>query len=275
MIENLVLAGGGVKTIATLGVLKKMEELDLLKDIKNISGTSAGAIIGTLMCVGYKPTELIEHLFNTDLMSLTSFDYFNYFNNYGLETGNKLMELLQQFVKLKTDAITFFEFYSLTNITLTITGTCVDTHSVEYFNHLNTPDMEVLQALRISISIPFVFTSPIKDNKRYVDGGVLDNCPIGQFNDNLDKTIAITTTRKSEIDGPISSISSFAYKVIHCLILELRNMKGNEQYNNRTISIDTENITSTSFMINRVQKLRLIYIGYKTCEENIDKLIPS
>ena len=44
MFTNIVLAGSQLKGIAYIGVIKAIEELNLVKDIKNICGVSSGSI---------------------------------------------------------------------------------------------------------------------------------------------------------------------------------------------------------------------------------------
>ncbi|CAH1269067.1 Hypp4081 [Branchiostoma lanceolatum] len=53
--ENLVLEGGGAKSIAYIGVCKVLEDAGILPQIKRFAGTSAGAI--TLDTVTCNPTE--------------------------------------------------------------------------------------------------------------------------------------------------------------------------------------------------------------------------
>ena len=43
MIKNLVLAGAQLKGVCYIGILKALEELNLLKDIKNVLGISSGS----------------------------------------------------------------------------------------------------------------------------------------------------------------------------------------------------------------------------------------
>ncbi|MEM5612701.1 patatin-like phospholipase family protein [Bacillus thuringiensis] len=49
------------------------------------------------------------------------------------------------------------------------------------FSRETTPDVPLVVAVRISMSIPFFFKSVEWDKDYYVDGGVLDNYPIRLF----------------------------------------------------------------------------------------------
>ena len=53
---GLVLAGGGARGLAHLGVIKYMEELDIPVDV--VTGTSMGGLVGGLYALGYKHDQL-------------------------------------------------------------------------------------------------------------------------------------------------------------------------------------------------------------------------
>ncbi|MDE6038057.1 MAG: patatin-like phospholipase family protein, partial [Duncaniella sp.] len=55
---GLVLSGGGAKGIAHIGVIQAFEENDI--PIDYITGTSMGAIVGSLYAAGYTPAEMME-----------------------------------------------------------------------------------------------------------------------------------------------------------------------------------------------------------------------
>ena len=54
----------------------------------------------------------------------------------------------------------------------------------EYFDYINTPNMSILLALEITISIPFIMKSIKYNNYYYCDGGLLVNFPLYYFNIN-------------------------------------------------------------------------------------------
>ena len=52
MINNIVFSGGGIKGLIFIGCLKYLEENNLLKNIKAISGTSIGGVFSFLLNIG-------------------------------------------------------------------------------------------------------------------------------------------------------------------------------------------------------------------------------
>ena len=60
--KNLVFEGGGVKGIAYVGALEVLDKEGILKNIKRVAGTSAGAMVAVLVGLNYTATEKIQHL---------------------------------------------------------------------------------------------------------------------------------------------------------------------------------------------------------------------
>lgn len=58
---NIIFQGGGIKGLSYVGVLRYLEENNY--KIKHIAGTSVGAIIGSLVAVGYDSYDL-ENIIN-------------------------------------------------------------------------------------------------------------------------------------------------------------------------------------------------------------------
>lgn len=58
--EVLVLQGGGAKGMSYAGVIEAMEDSGYLKGIKMVAGTSAGALIGLPVAMGYKAEEITQ-----------------------------------------------------------------------------------------------------------------------------------------------------------------------------------------------------------------------
>ncbi|MDE3046573.1 MAG: patatin-like phospholipase family protein [Verrucomicrobiota bacterium] len=75
--ENLVFKGGGPKGIAYVGVQQFLENHDLLRELKRVAGTSAGAITAILVALGYNGSELEEVLGSTDLKDFLDHEYQN------------------------------------------------------------------------------------------------------------------------------------------------------------------------------------------------------
>ena len=67
---GLVLSGGGAAGIAHIGVLKALEERGI--PIDYITGTSAGALVGSLYACGFSPEEIEMYVLSEDFQLMTS-----------------------------------------------------------------------------------------------------------------------------------------------------------------------------------------------------------
>lgn len=205
---NLVLEGGGVRGLAYAGVFSVLEEKQILLQIEKVGGSSAGAIAGFMVCLGYSAAEIDSMMqqlpvqqFNDGKGGLWG-KYKRVKNDFGIYEGKKFELWLQQLAKIKTGNanISFKELHQLhvTNKNfkdLYCTGTNLSRQQLEIFSFEHTPDMPVALAVRISGGMPLYFEPVALDNQLkkikkgdtasfinyYVDGGMLCNYPISLF----------------------------------------------------------------------------------------------
>jgi len=64
---GVVLSGGGASGLAHIGVLKALEENQI--PIDYICGTSMGALIGSMYCMGYSPDEIQKTILSEEFNS--------------------------------------------------------------------------------------------------------------------------------------------------------------------------------------------------------------
>jgi predicted acylesterase/phospholipase RssA len=243
-IDTLVLSGGSVKGIAQIGALHYMESHGILKNINTIAGSSVGAIVGTMFALGYRPIEIYNFFLHVDIDKFSNINAYNFFNKLGLDDGKRFTLICRKFFKAKflSADITFAEFYKINKIKLIITGVCVNDKKVYYFSHETEPNMKIINALRISISIPILFTPRKYKDKVFIDGGCIDNYPISLFDHKIDNVIGIYAKEKRESEK-ITSIEIYLKNTIQCL-QEGVIFNTNPKYDSRTIFIKCEGGTS-------------------------------
>ncbi len=93
-IENLVLEGGGLKGLAHIGGLEKLDEAGMYTGIKRITGSSASGIIAMLAGLGYSIDDLKEIM-----TSLNFLDLIDTHNSFWLPDKFKEVEELITFLK--------------------------------------------------------------------------------------------------------------------------------------------------------------------------------
>lgn len=220
MKDTLVLSGGSIKGVAQIGALQCLKDNKYLVNIKNVAGTSAGSMVGMLYCIGYDPLELFRFMKLLDLKKTRKLDPTNIITKYGLDNGDRLILVLEKLLIAKNfpKDITFEQFYKKTQINFIVTGTCVNDKKVCYFSHVEYPNMKVLEAIRISISVPIIFTPHMYENKLYVDGGCIDNYPLQLFSKKIHKVIGIYVSEKMENDVNIKYIEQYFIAIMKCMI---------------------------------------------------------
>jgi NTE family protein len=269
----LVLSGGGIKGISFLGALHALYELNILQNIQTFSGTSVGSLILFLYIIGYTPNDMYELIKKIDLSKVKKIAVPLFLNEYGLNSGDKLMTILHKLITSKkiNIKITFSELFEKFKKTFIITSVNINEQKIEYFSHLSHPNMEVIQAIRMSISIPFVFTPVSFNNCMYVDGGCIDNFPISYFSDDIDDVIGICTTENNTEKTKIETLYDYAINVI-CSILNGISTSVIKSYEKYIINIVLDSVSVIDFDISNDNKTKLFNIGYKTTHEYFEKL---
>ena len=188
--RNLVFEGGGVKGIAYVGAMEVLEEKGILGDVRRVGGTSAGAINAVLLAAGYSNDEQREILGTLDFNRFMddSFgvirDTNRLLNEYGWHKGDFFRNWIGDLIrgKLGTSEATFRDFQAAERPQLYFYGTNLSTRFGQVFSLEHTPTMRVVDAVRISMSLPLFFAA-IRDPRGdvFVDGGLLNNFPIKLF----------------------------------------------------------------------------------------------
>jgi NTE family protein len=183
IINELILSGGGMSGIAMLGTLHEMYNQNLLNHVNRIIGTSIGGVIGFLINMGYTPQIIFEIITELDFNIFREINcdrIMMFYDTLGFADGTTIMKIIRILQKHKKidDSITFKQLYEITNVELLITGYNLNKSNTDCFNYIDNPDMSVLLAIRITISIPLYF-KPVKyNNSLYVDGGTVEPIPI-------------------------------------------------------------------------------------------------
>ena len=197
-IIGLVLAGGGAKGLAHVGVIKVLEEAGIHVDV--VAGTSMGAIVGGIYAMGLSASEL-ESI-------VESIDWDKIFVD-----STPRQELT---IRRKTDDIGFLADPKLRmkdgearlplgaikgqRLTLELKRLTSGAAGIANFDELPIPfraiaaDIETGQevvlghgelamVLRASMSVPGVFPPVVIDGRTLIDGGVINNIPVNIVRD--------------------------------------------------------------------------------------------
>ena len=188
---GLVLSGGGAKGLAHIGVLKVLDEIGITPDY--ITGTSMGAVVGSLYALGYTAKEISEMNSNADWEFLLSdriplnevifeekYEYKRYIigipiRNYKFKLPSGMIEG-QQLEKFFADIMwPLPEIESFDSLPIPFHCISVDLISGKTME-FNSGSLA--ESIRASMSIPSIFTPENIDTMLLVDGGVIRNFPV-------------------------------------------------------------------------------------------------
>lgn len=172
---SLVLGSGGARGYAHIGVIEEL--LDHGYEIKSVSGSSMGALVGAFYACG-KLDMYKEWVLGLDLIDVAKLLDFT-FSKTGIIQGDKVFQTIEEMI----GDVMIEE--------LPISYTAVATDLIKQ-KEVWIQKGKLVDAIRASIAIPTLFT-PKKIGERYlIDGGVLNPLPIAPtLSDNTDLTIAV------------------------------------------------------------------------------------
>ncbi|TBN04315.1 patatin [Hyunsoonleella flava] len=177
---GLVLSGGGARGVAHIGVIKALEEYQILPT--HITGSSAGAIVGALYAYGYNWEDIFSFFKNIQILNIKKYAI----GKPGFIDAEKFYVDFKGYIKEDN--------FSALKKSLTITATDILNGNLKTFS-----SGELIKPLLASAAVPGVF-SPVKINDSYyVDGGVLNNFPIEFLQSHCDTIIGSYANWVNEI----------------------------------------------------------------------------
>lgn len=305
-IKNLVFEGGGVLGIAYLGVLDFLFQYGILQQVNRVAGTSAGAITACITSFNLPFPELKQITDSLDYRKIPEKGehpdlksipdaikkelekifgdidaIYRLITDYGWFSSQYFYHWMQEQIAYQFDKskklppYTFSDFKNpgihkgnRSFLDLYVIGTDISNKVSRVFSYETTPNMEVAEAVRISMSIPLFFEA-IKINSDeminhplpiiFSDGGVMRNYPINIFDlKNLQDQFwhgvnAQTLGARFKSDVKYTEITSFLGFITN-LILSFLQVQQDVYRNNpldaaRSIEIYTNDISIVDFNI--------------------------
>jgi NTE family protein len=219
---GLVLEGGGALGLAHIGVITWLEEHHI--PVSYVAGTSMGGLVGGVYATGRSPAEVKDVVETIDwdevLRGQAPFNNLTFRRKedardipaslqFGLRKGLQLPSGFNsgQQVSMILDnvALPYSEIHSFND--LPIPFACVATDLVSgkaYVFH----DGSLSLALRATMSLPGLFTPVRSDDHLFVDGGLLDNLPIGAAKD-MGADVVLGVHLETAPLSPDATLSSF------------------------------------------------------------------
>lgn len=248
--KYLVIGPGAMGIFALLGHLKNIEHK--LKDVQEISGASAGSILALMFALGKSIDDMLDIALRLNISDLVKLNLKCFIHKFGLVDTEPMKKKLIEICGCNP---TFKEL----DKKIYVSTFCVNTSTTEYFSVDTHPDMHVIDAVCMSIAIPFVFSSIKYNEKTYVDGGTVESMPLAPF---LDKPahqihcirIHSRTKYVQNIDNPRLFAQS--------LIMANLNNRYNYPLTHQTIKdIDVGDMDIFDFNMSYEDKIKMYLLG--------------
>lgn len=188
--KAVLLSGCAVLGAAHVGFLLSLQQEKRLRFLKVVSGTSIGSIVAMFFVAGVSLHKVLEVFRKHTLLSLIEplDSVAEMLRAVGIGTSNRIIDLCADLLRqndIDANTLTFRTLQELgSGIDCVIVASVLQEHTTDnemfrpvYFTAHTHPDMLVLDAIRLSINIPFVFASPTFDGAKYMDGILTDELP--------------------------------------------------------------------------------------------------
>jgi NTE family protein len=309
---DLVLEGGGVKGIGLVGALAALEERGYVA--QNLAGTSAGAIVATLLAAKYEADELHEIMKNLQFNEFMDKGWEDHLPggkglsiilDQGIYEGKRFEEWIRELLEKKNvrtfSDLTHPEFNGhprygyrvqvivsdLTSKRLLVLPKDADALGVE------PNDLDVAQAVRMSMSIP-IFFEPVRWKNPstgewhvIVDGGMLSNFPVWLFDTNEEpewptfglrlaepqktRTLARELPEETPSHVGIRATVRYLWSLVATMMAAHDRLYLDQADYARTIPIPVSGVKATDFELSKEKSEELYTNGKAAAEQFLDQ----
>ena len=171
--------------IQTLGAVQHLEQnkfIDFM-NIETIYGTSAGAIVGTIIALKYDWETINDYIIKRpwhDLFKIKIEKILEAYTKKGI-FDNKIIEKcfkpLLDAKDLSID-ITLEDFYNYSKIELHFFSFEINEFKIKDISYLTHPTLSLIIAIQMTCGLPVLVIPVCIDDKCYIDGGMICNYPL-------------------------------------------------------------------------------------------------
>jgi NTE family protein len=248
--KYLVLGPASMGIFSLIGALKARETN--LVNVKEISGSSAGAILALFLAVGMSVDEILETSLSLNIPNFVKIRIGSFFNKFGFVDMGPIRK---KFVEICGSDPTFEEI----DMKIYIAAFCMNTSETVYFSKDTHPDMKVIDAVCMSMAVPFIFACGKYNGETYVDGGMKEEYPLTPF---FDKKPHEVTCIKIKMNRIYQEDIQTPKEFVDCLVRSA--LSNRVQYNTpiKLIEIDVGDTDIFNFSMSYEEKLQLFNRGY-------------
>jgi len=254
-VKNLVIGPGAMGYFTFLGILSTFNQL---KEVQEISGASAGAILSLFIGLEFSIEKIIDVSFGTNLKDLVQYNIKNILSDYGFINHSQIKNTL---ITICEGEPTFKDLKKKVYISAYNVNLC----RTEYFSVDTHPNMSVIDAVCMSVSVPLMFCAFEYNGMHYVDGGTAEKIPVPPFfNKNFDEVLAIRLKYSSVSVDRFENVKDY----LNALMKSFLNNRIDYDNIFKTISVDLSDVNVFDFHMSEEDKIKLFIRGQKILSTN-------
>lgn len=260
-----VLAGGGARLSAHIGILSALDELGM--PYPELVGVSGGSIVAALRACGMSTTDIRRIALETDFSRFLGHNLWLLIKSGGLSSGGSFERWMGDMVgdrclgDLERD--------------LHVVATDVMTGKAVVFSSRSTPDMPVAEAVRCSMSVPLLFSFKHRGEQVLTDGSILSEealrrdwsgrgTPVVVFK--LRGNGGFNMSRRSAVP-----LRDYLGMLIHTFMTSLSHEYVNDAFWLSTIIVETGDVSPVAFSLDAKAKDRLFELGYSNTMSHLPR----
>lgn len=250
--KYLVLGPASMGIFSLIGSLKARETS--LADVKEISGSSAGAILALFLAVGMSVDEILDTSLSLNIPNFVKIRLGSFFNKFGFVD---MAPIRKKLVEICGKDPTFEELETK----IYISAYCLNSLETVYFSRDTHPYMKVIDAVCMSMAVPFIFSCGNYEGNTYVDGGMKEEYPLTPFLDKKPHEITCIRIKMNKIyNDTIDNPKHFVDILVRSALMNRESFKTSAE----VIEVNVGDTDVFNFSMDYEEKVRLYNMGYST-----------
>lgn len=254
-----VLAGGGTRLPAHVGILSALTQMDY--QIDRLVGVSGGSIVASLFAFGHSTEYLKDLAFDVDFRQFRGFSIKRLMRFGGLSDGS----CFENWLDNQLEGATFSQLKR----ELHVVATDVRSGEPVIFDREHSPDFPVSRAVRFSMGIPLLFTFEKYRNHLMVDGSILAEDALYRPWSDDGTPVVYFRLRSARDNVPIQEsrvfpLPDYVTMLIRTFMTSISREYIQDNFWRSTVVIETSNVSPIEFSMSIAQKQDLYERGYDT-----------
>lgn len=223
-IKHLVLPGGGINGLKTLGILSALSEKNVfqINEIESIYATSISSFLAVLIALKYDWDYIIDYMIKRPWHNALKPNIFGILEKKGVFDKELFLIFFKPFFDAKdiSQEITLKQFFEITNVELHFYALNLHTFEMVDLSYLTHPDLSVLTSVNMTSAVPMLISPIYYESHYYVDGALGGtNYPLNYCNKPHDEILGVyndyskSKFQNTKID---EGTSFFEYSVFLC-----------------------------------------------------------